>query len=468
MSFIGLDLGTTFIKGAVLDLDACRIEHIQRIPFPDPLPGLPPLFWEYDPNAILATVRRLLDDLAASAGDCDGLVMCSQMHGLVLTDEHARAQSTLNSWQDQRTLSPYLPHPRNLKDSGDGGDGPGTYFDAVLDRIGPDGLRQLGNETRPGLPIGVLFWLAEQGRLPAGLWPVSLPDFVLANLCQTAPVTDVTNGMAHGALSLETLDWHRPVLERLGLDRLRWPDVRPQGHRVGFAEIGGRRVPCYLPVGDFQCALTGALLQAGELAVNISTGSQVALLRPRLQFGDYQTRPFFDGRYLIGFTHVPAGRALALLVKLLSELAESQGVALADPWPYILQQAEAAGPTRMKIDLAFFSSSCGDRGHIVDVQEPEMTVGHLFRAAFQNMADNYHACALRMSPERDWRSIVFAGGLAQKSSLLRELVVSHFGVPYRLCPTPEDTLLGLLALALAFSGRADSVEEATMRLRVEG
>ncbi len=450
MSFIGLDLGTTFIKGAVLDLDACRIDHVQRLPFPSPLPGQPPLFWEYDPQAVLTTVDRLLDDLAGRAGPCEGLVMCSQMHGLVLADEQGHARASLTSWQDQRVLT---PHPAG-----------GTYFDMMAERIGAQGLRELGNETRPGLPIGVLFWLAEQHKLPAGLYPMSLPDFVLNRLCQSQPATDTTNGMAHGALNLKTLNWHTEVLDRLGLNHLRWPEVRPQGSVVGFAQIGRQRVPCYLPVGDFQCALAGALLRADELAINISTGSQVALLRPALQFGDYQTRPFFDGRFLIGFTHIPAGRALSLLVKLLSELAKSQGVALADPWPYILQQAEAAGPTDMRVDLAFFSSSCGDRGHILNMREPEMTVGHLFRAAFENMAANYLACAQRLSPEQEWRSIVLAGGLTHKSALLRALIRERFQVPCRLCPEQEDTLLGLLALGLAFSGRAASVEQAMTRL----
>ncbi len=41
MTFLGIDLGTTFIKGAVLDLDRLRLGHIQRVPFPAPLGGLP-------------------------------------------------------------------------------------------------------------------------------------------------------------------------------------------------------------------------------------------------------------------------------------------------------------------------------------------------------------------------------------------------------------------------------------------
>ena len=55
MSFIALDLGTSFIKGAVLNAETLAIEHVRRVPFPDPLPGLPRLHREFDPAAILAS-----------------------------------------------------------------------------------------------------------------------------------------------------------------------------------------------------------------------------------------------------------------------------------------------------------------------------------------------------------------------------------------------------------------------------
>jgi sugar (pentulose or hexulose) kinase len=464
MTFIAIDLGTSFIKGAVLDLDAvgdatgitAAIRHIHREPFPAALPGLPPLYREIAPEAVLAAVRALLARLIPAAEEdgarLNGIVMCTQMHGLVLTTATGEPRSNLTTWQDQRVLE---PHPS----------GRGTYFDVLASRLTRDQIRQLGNELRPGLPVTLLFMLAEQGRLPShDLHLATLPDFVIANLSGTPPSIEVSNAMAHGALNLETLAWHDDVIAALGLQGLRWPAIRAHGEVVGALPLGGRMVPFYTPIGDYQCAILGSLLRYGELSLNISTGSQVSLLRPGPEFGDFQTRPFFDGRYLSTITHVPAGRALTALVRLLSELAEAQGVTLTDPWGYVGQAAAAAGPTRMRANLAFFNSSCGDRGSFTDVREEEMTVGHIFRAAFQNMTDNYHACALRISPERAWENLVFSGGLAQKFPVLRELICERFAAPYRMCPSSEDTLLGLLALALAFTGRAATVEQAAAHL----
>ena len=39
----GIDLATTNIKGAVLNLDTRALEHVTRQPFPDRVPGLPRL-----------------------------------------------------------------------------------------------------------------------------------------------------------------------------------------------------------------------------------------------------------------------------------------------------------------------------------------------------------------------------------------------------------------------------------------
>ena len=268
------------------------------------------------------------------------------MHGFVLTDGHGDAGSDLVTWLDERAHS---PHPA----------GGGSYFDVLAARITPDEFRSTGGiELRPGVPAGALFWLAENRRLPRpGMMPVAVGDFVVARLCRTRPVTEVTNAHAHGLLDMETGDWHRGVIEKLGLGGLVFPEIRPQGSIVGQIRLAGREVPAFTPIGDYQCSLCGSQFANGDLSLNISTGSQVSLLRDRLEFGPFQTRPFFDGKYAITVTTIPAGRALNSLVKLLSELALGQGVALPDPWPYISAAAAKADDPELQAKLSFFA--CG-------------------------------------------------------------------------------------------------------------
>jgi sugar (pentulose or hexulose) kinase len=450
MRYLAIDLGSSFIKGAVLDLDARSFAHVRRQPFPAPIAGLPGLHFEIDPHQVVAATRALIDELARDAPDCDGLVICSQMHGLVLLDARGNPASNAITWRDQRALE---SHPAG-----------GTMFDQLQRRISPDDRQRLGNELRPGLPLCTLFWMAEKGHLPAGTTAAALPDFVLSQLCGAPPASEPTIAAAQGMLDLAAGDWHRPLLEELGLWRVKLPPVQDLRTPVGEISMGARRIPGFPAIGDQQCALLGAALAPGELSLNIATGSQVSLIRPALAFGDYQVRPFFDGGWLNTITHIPAGRSLELLVALLCELPESQGIRVPDPWQAIARAVDATPETDLNIDLAFFASALGDRGAIGNIHEHNLSVGHLFRAAFERMAATYASCARRLAPEGDWRQLVFSGGLAQNLAALRGSIVQRFGTPHRVCVTPEDTLQGLLALALVCSGQSGSLAQATAEL----
>lgn len=453
MRFIGIDLGTSFLKGAVLDLDALAIWHVERVPFPEPIRGLDPAFREFDPAEIVAATRALLDRLLGHAPDAAGIVMCSQLHGMVFTTENGKAVANAINWQDQRALQPF---------PGSGG----SYFDEINRRITTEERRQLGNEARPGVPLCFLFWLVQNQRLPAeAVTATALPNFVVANLCGSPPRSDVTNAFAHGALNVETRDWHRPVIEKLGFGGVRWPEIVPQGTVVGEYCSGFRKVPVFAPVSDYHCSQVGAFLDDGELSVNISTGSAVIQLARGCEFGDFQTRPWFDGRFLKTITHIPGGRALNALIRLLTELAQAQGVELRDPWDYILAEAAKVESTDLRVNPTFYFSAMGDRGAITHAREENLTVGHLFQAAFAGMADNYAACAARVCPRRDWTQLVFSGGVALKTALLRRLICERLGQSHRLAASDEDTLLGLLVLGLAFSDRSGSVAAAIAFVR---
>jgi sugar (pentulose or hexulose) kinase len=450
MRYIGIDLGTSSIKGAVLDLETLSVGRTRHIPCPSPLPGLPLLHTEFDPESFVVATRELIEELLAEAPDCRGLLMCGQMGGLVLVSPRGEAASNYISWLDRRLLE---PHPS----------GQGSYFDALLARLTPEDWVDLGREIRPGTPLSYLFWFLENRQSPPIQSVATLPDFVLARLCDTIPVTHASNAV--GAINLSRRDWHFALFDRLGFGNTRWPALREINEPVGEAQAGGRRLPCYPPVGDHPCALAGVLLDFGELSLNISTGSQVSLRSEHAEPGDYQTIPFFEGQFLHRISNLPAGRALNALVRLLSELAEAEGFALSDPWRYITKTAAAKPASELRARVTFFPTPVGDSGSFTNIREENLTVGDLFRAAFVNMVENYYTSALRISSTQNWHRLVFSGGLPQKLELLQRLIVEKFRREYRLCSATDDTLQGLLVLALTASGRAGSVQAAMEILR---
>lgn len=428
MRILGLDLGTTSFKGAVLDLDRQTIEQVRRVPTPEPVAGKLPGHHELDPSTVLAAVRRLVDELLSAAPDAAALAMCSQMHCMVLTDPDGRPRSNVITWKDQRGAE---------------------LADGLRSLVTPTEQAEIGRELRVGLPVTTLPWLRRHNQLRAGLMPVSLPDFVLAQLCNIEPTTEATNAAAHGLFNLANGDWHHDLIAKLGLSDLNWPRIRPFGEIVGTAEFAGKRLTCYTPVGDQQCALAGAELQPRELSLNISTGSQVSLLSNSAEGGDFQVRPYFDGQWLRTIVQVPAGRSLTVLARLLTEVGGT-----ADPWDYIAAATEAAETTNLEVDLSFFSNTFGTRGSIANINEENLTVGNLFVAAFRWMAENYDQCATRLSPDRAWDGVVFSGGLAQWFGRLRREVLAKLGEPaWRVCSTEEETLRGLLILATRLTGR---------------
>jgi sugar (pentulose or hexulose) kinase len=429
--FLGVDLGTTFMKGAVLDLDRKAIAHIVRLATPGSIPGLPATRHELDPAAILATVCELLRELIHEAPDAAGLVMCSQMHGVVFEDDRGNPRSNVITWKDQRAREPIA-------------DRQGTHLDGLVRTVTPSEQHDIGGELRVGVPITTLSTMRQTGELPNCLYPASLPDFVLADLCDAEPTTEATNAAAHGLFHLDRHDWHRDLIAKLGLDGLRWPRVRKFGEVIGIAEIDGHRLTCFTPVGDQQCALVGVGLCERELSLNISTGSQVSLVSRERPRGDFQVRPYFDGKWLRTLVSVPAGRSLGLLVDLLTEIGGGDG----DPWDYISRAVDSVTETDLEVDLSFFASMTGDRGQIANIREGNLTVGHLFAAAFRSMAANYARCAGILSPNRDWDRVVFSGGLAQRFPRLRQEILAALGnPPSRLSDSEEDTLEGLLELA---------------------
>ncbi len=265
--------------------------------------------------------------------------MCSQMHGMVLINGNGKPVSNCITWRDRRAL---MPHPSGL----------GSYFDLLLRRISPEQAQQLGNELKPDRPISYLFWLSEVGELGAHAMPASVPDFVLSVLCASKPRVEITNAGAYGALDLTTFNWHHDIIKELRLDHLRWPVIRSQGDIIGHLEIDSKPVPCYTPVGDFQCALVRALLHKDELSLNMATGSQVSRLTSDRRFGSYQLRPFFAGEFVRTFSDIPGGFSLDALIALLSEVGHSH-TDRRTIWQFIQHAVRDVYDTDLMVDLNF-------------------------------------------------------------------------------------------------------------------
>ena len=137
MHFVGIDIGSSSIKGATLDCTSLSIGPVRQVPFVDPIPGLPPGHFEVEPLQVVERVGRLLSELLHETPRCDGVLVCGQMGGVVLATPDGQPLTNYFSWRDQRVLA---PHPTES----------GSYLDVAGRRLGSHTLRQLGQELRAG------------------------------------------------------------------------------------------------------------------------------------------------------------------------------------------------------------------------------------------------------------------------------------------------------------------------------
>jgi len=428
--FFGFDIGTSFIKSAILDLEAQELLHVGRAPMPDFIPGLPAGHLEVDPSRVMGAVEEVSESLLRAAPRCDGVVLCGQMQGFVLVNGAGEPLSNYISWLDRRVSA--------------------AEFEAMAGHIPNETRADLANELRPDIALPILWWLKNRNALPPAATPISIADFVAGRLCRTLPGLEPTQAGAFGALSRRTLDWRKDLIASLDLHSLHWPDIQRAGSIVGT----WRGAPCFVSVGDQQCALAGTLLAEGEVSVNVGTGGQVAIISdsasdPTSKTG--QVRPYFNGRFLRTITHIPAGRSLGALLRLLTEMG---GISEEDAWKRMESVLATLPATDLRASLAFHPGPCGSAGFLENLHEGNLRAGHVFRAALESMADNYAMCARQLIgadlPER----IVFSGGVARRLALLRELAAARLRLPHRLSPHPEDTLFGLMVLARSYTGLA--------------
>jgi sugar (pentulose or hexulose) kinase len=435
LNTIALDIGSTTIKGAVLDLEAGELVSVCSRNFPDPIDHLPSGHVEIDPKSIVDALFQVIEELAEPLAQSCSVWVCGQMGGLILSDDRGRAKSNYLSWRDQRTL----------KSSG----GVRSSMETIRLDWSDALFASLGRELQPGSTSTLLHWLSEHRKLSDGVLPLSIADYCISHLAKQPGTMHLTHAI--GLLDLNKWDWHYGAMERIGLGDLWWPELIGDTRGVAKWKIGSRVFQVHGSYGDQQCALFGAGLEPGQLSINVSTGSQVSTLSKQLDPGPYQTRAYFGEYLLKTITHLPAGRSLNALMDLFTELSDQDGKQLDRAWQIASEKMDQIASTDLLADIAFFAGPLGNSGSLSHITTENLTVGHLLLAACDAMAKNYFQAAQRFGDKSQWKSILISGGLPSRLPRLVRLIQERFELPAAQ-KTGEETLLGLLRLAQQHQG----------------
>jgi glycerol kinase len=258
--FIGIDQGSSSTKAVVVATDGSVLFSAKR---ELPSPFREGARVEHDPEAILRSLREVLDETVRWARD-NGIALrgaglsCQRSSCLVWDDGTGEPLSPVLSWRDTR-----------------GAD----VLDALAlhrDKI----FAATGLPLTPYYSASKLRWLVENVPWQRTQSPVfgTLSSFLCRCLTGSSPsAIDHTHAARTQLMDIRTLSWDPGMLGLFGLKDVALPRIVPSAAAHGMLGIGDTRVPLLASLGDQQAALLGMGV-AGEGACGINYGTGAFLL----------------------------------------------------------------------------------------------------------------------------------------------------------------------------------------------
>lgn len=459
--FIGIDLGASFVKGALFDIDKLEISNI--IKFSSPQPKIyskePPfLRFETNPSSYEKIVKQLINRYLKQVDDIRGIVFSTQMHGMVLIDSKFAPITTFIGWQDERLLE---KSPIKSK----------TWADLFNSRIKDVDYSLTGIKLKSGLMGSTLFWLKENGVLGKykDAKALFLGDYIAARLSKGAAFVDPTNACGSGVFDVKKGKWSNNILAKTGIDISYMPITVPTGTITGYMKILNSEIPIYVSVGDLQSAVLGSFVKSTkkDVGINIGTGSQVSLISTKFNKGNYDIRSYFDNEYLYTVTNIPAGRSLNVLIKFIEDIGHKifNANKKVDVWTKIgkiLKNQDRSN--NLKAGLTFFKNNFTglETGSFTNITEDNWTLANMFISAFECMAANYKIAYDRLRKNNSKGRIIFSGGLARKFPLLRIITKEKLKKESCLAPYDEEALIGLFIISLFIAKKFKNIGEASL------
>jgi xylulokinase len=247
---IGLDVGTTSVKGVAIDPTGSLIHVAERgYPLSTPRPG-----WsEQDPDDWWRAARDVLDECEADRAL--GIGLAGQMHGLVALDEHERPLRPAILWNDGRTQE---------------------QCDEIEDRVGARHLIELtGNRALAGFTAPKLLWLREhEPDVHARIRSILLPkDYVRLRLCEEHAI-DVADASGTLLFDVAHRRWSEELLATLQIDPAWLPRVHESAEVAGETHGG---VPVAAGAGDQAAGAlgVGVVGEGGPASVVLGTSGVV-------------------------------------------------------------------------------------------------------------------------------------------------------------------------------------------------
>jgi len=435
---IGLDVGTSGVKGIALADDGAVLARVQRTyPLATPRPG-----WsEQDPEDWWEASSAVLDDLRVEIGPPAGIGLSGQMHGLVALDARDRPVRPAILWNDQRTAAECTE---------------------IEERIGFDRLVTLtGNRALTGFTAPKLLWLRRHepeayGRIASIMLP---KDYVRLRLCGER-ATDVADASGTLLFDVAARQWSTEVCDALEVPTAWLPRALEGPAPSGVTADG---VPVAAGGGDQAAGAVGMGVIHPHGPVSVVLGTSGVVFAPLEGYAaDPQARAHT-------FCHaVPAmWHAMGVMLSAAGSLQWLRNV-IAPGVDFAALVAEAQAWAPGAEGLTFLPYLAGERTPHADPDARGSFTGlslrhdrgALVRAALEGVAFGLKDCLDVLEGTGARPSAGLASGGGARSDLWLRIVASVLDLPLRRTAVDEGAAFGAALLGGCAAGVWADVPEA--------
>ena len=429
---IGIDIGTTTISAAVIDLENKAQVEVFSVPHNSYVDRS--VFSEQSVSVIMEKAERVLDLIYKSYSDVVSIGITGQMHGILYLNGDGEAVSNLINWQDKRGDLP-------IKDS--------MTACQIIKQI-------TGENIATGYGIATHYYNLLNGLVPQdAVGFCSIMDYLAMHICQIKkPITHMSVAASFGLFDVKKVCFKHEMLLELGIDEAFLPKV------VASNEIVGQwnDIPVCVAIGDNQASFLGAVKNNREsLLVNIGTGSQISAVGVVEDLGDgIEHRPLINGERLVCGSALCGGSAYAMIEEFFRSYIAFSGLGDKPQYGVINALAEKAyksGERPLSVDTLFCGtrSDPGRRGSIENIELHHFTPSALVLGIIKGMCDElyqlYNASHVRKS------HIVASGGAVRKNNVLRAVLEDTFGMTVSISSVKEEAATGAALFAAYAIGK---------------
>lgn len=450
MYYIGIDIGSSFMKYALLDMNEKTVVEMQKNPTPNKIQMDANYKFEIPAQKILQELQEKIHYFIDKYQEIEGIVFSTQMHGYVYQTNST--EDMYVSWQDTRCLMPQ-------KDSQI------TYLETLKTLIPKERMESSGVYMKPSLGLCNLYTqLQQEGDLEKDGTLYTLGSYIIHTLTGNN-ICHMTNAAPLGLVHLAKREWDKDLLQTLGLNNIQLPEIAKSDFQVcGVYAYGGQELKLFPDFGDQQCAILGATTLEENAVVNIATAAQVSVITNELHPGNYEIRPFFEGKYINTISNMPSGRNLDVLISFVQktiksvcniEVSKSQvwaGIDTTQPWN-----------EKLSVNTSFFPiSQIHEGGSISGITNDNLNFDAVILSCFYDMAKTYWKHILELQGNQSVQKIICAGGVSWKQERLVSIIGEVAQKECCVSAFEDEVVFGLYSLAQVCCKMRPALEEKTI------